>query len=65
MSNKAFYMVWNPSGAQPRHQHASLELAEKEAERLAKSNPGEYFYVLQAVLKLNVPPPVIKTTLLP
>lgn len=46
---EAFWMVWNPAGGAPTHQHGSLELAQQEAERLARKQPGRKFYVLEAL----------------
>jgi hypothetical protein len=43
-----FWMVWNPAGRNPTEQHLSQSLATAEAERLARINPGEKFYVLRA-----------------
>jgi hypothetical protein len=47
--NKAFWLVWSPQGNSPTHQHETRQLADREAERLARTNPGRYFIVLQAV----------------
>lgn len=44
-----FWMVWNPAGNVPRVQHASFDKASLEAERLARANKGQRFYVLEAV----------------
>ena len=41
-----FWLVWNPNGRAPTQKHASADLAEKEAERLARMVPGQEFYVL-------------------
>lgn len=46
---KQFWMVWNLNGNQPRYTHTSESLAENEAKRLARANPGERFVVLEAV----------------
>ena len=43
-----FWLVWNPNGQAPTHPHESEELAVKEAERLARVNRGQQFFVLQA-----------------
>lgn len=43
-----FWLVWNPAGSPPRMKHATLERAESEAGRLARSNPGQEFFVLRA-----------------
>ena len=45
------YVIWNPKGNNPRKIHNSLKDAEKEAERLAKENPNQEFYVLKALKK--------------
>lgn len=45
------YVIWNPKGKNPHYKHTSLEDAEKEAERLAKENPNQEFYVLKAISK--------------
>ncbi len=47
MSNE-FWMVYNPQGGAPTYQHSSFQQAKAEAERLARMNPGQSFYVLQA-----------------
>lgn len=43
-----FWMVWNPQGHAPTYRHPSQEAAAKEAERLARLNPGHRFHVLEA-----------------
>jgi hypothetical protein len=43
-----FHLVWNPQGGHPTHKHADKVSAEREAERLAKQKPGQFFYVLKA-----------------
>ena len=45
------YIVWNPKGNNPKRIHTSIDEAEKEAERLANSNPNQEFYVLKAISK--------------
>lgn len=44
-----FWMVWNPSGRAPAVRHATEELAEAEAQRLARLCPGQVFIVLKAL----------------
>lgn len=44
-----FWMVWNPNRNQPVYRHDTEASAETEAERLARLNPGEQFFVLEAV----------------
>lgn len=46
---KSFYMIWNPEGRPPTHKHASFTLAKSEAHRLAKANPGQQFFILNAI----------------
>lgn len=51
------WMVYNPDGGPPRMTHASKRSATDEAKRLAKANPGRYFFVLQAVAAWRAPEP--------
>ncbi len=47
---KIFWIVWNPASIQPpSYRHATLESAQAEAHRLAFSQTGQEFIVLQAV----------------
>jgi hypothetical protein len=46
--DESFYVVWNPRGGNPRVRHDYEGQAEQEAERLARENPGQQFYVLRA-----------------
>lgn len=43
-----FWMVWCEDGGSPRVRHCNKQLAVAEAERLAKLNPGQVFFVLKA-----------------
>lgn len=43
-----FWMVWREGGSSPTYRHQTKEAATLEAERLAKSNPDQVFYVLKA-----------------
>jgi hypothetical protein len=44
-----FWLVWCPTGSQPpQYRHVDYLEAVREAERLAKSAPGQQFYVLAA-----------------
>lgn len=44
-----FWVVWNPFRGPPTMKHESRDRAQAEAERLARENPGENFYVLAAL----------------
>lgn len=43
-----FWVVWNPEGRNPQKLHRDHDKAKAEAMRLAMSNPGERFFVLEA-----------------
>lgn len=47
--NGQFWMVWNPAARPPVVRHPSEQAATQEAERLARLNPGEQFFVLEAI----------------
>lgn len=49
LTQKSFWLVWNPQGSNPRHQHQSEQSAITEAERLARGNPGQTFVVLESI----------------
>jgi hypothetical protein len=49
MQQNTFWMVYTPQGTAPTKQHSSIESATREAERLARANPGKEFYVLVAI----------------
>lgn len=51
-------MVWNVGGGAPQVQHFEAATARREAERLAKQNPGQQFAVLQAVAVCETQKPV-------
>jgi hypothetical protein len=44
----SFFVVWCPTGGSPTVRHSTKDLANAEAERLARANPGSRFYVLLA-----------------
>lgn len=43
-----FWFVWNPQGHAPTFRHSSNQGAIAEAERLARLNPKQRFFVLEA-----------------
>lgn len=51
-----FYYVWNPQGQPPRQEHADKKAAAAEAERLAKLNPGQVFFVIRTIGVARVDP---------
>lgn len=48
-----FWMVWSPQGRAPTVRHSSRELAEKEADRLARTGAASVFYVLRAEIRYS------------
>ena len=48
MDESVFWLVWNPQGRAPMYRHITKHSATVEAERLARINHGQRFYVLQA-----------------
>jgi len=51
MSEVPFWLVWCENGGEPRVKQVSRTIAEREAERLAKLNPGKSFCVLPCVAR--------------
>ena len=51
-----FWCVWSPQGRSPTYRHDSELSALMEAKRLAKLNPEQSFYVLEAVSHVIVDP---------
>ena len=49
---KTKWFVWNPNGRVPHFEHATARNARLEAERLARTVPGEKFLVLQSVCEV-------------
>ena len=49
MQPQPFWLVWCPTRSAPTVRQPSYIVAETEAKRLARINPGESFYVLAAV----------------
>lgn len=43
-----FWLVWRNGGGAPTKKHTSQASARKEAERLARANPGAEFVVLRS-----------------
>lgn len=58
MSEQKFWMVWNLEGRSPKVRHFTEESATGEAKRLSKENPGQKFYVVEAISKCIMPDPV-------
>ena len=48
-TNPVIYLVWNPSGDNPKMRHDSIESARAEARRLCQIHRGQEFFVLRAV----------------
>lgn len=48
MDDLAFWMVWNPQRHALTYRHEQKRDAVMEAEKLARMNPGEQFFVLEA-----------------
>jgi len=46
---ETFFVVWNPMGGNPTMRHPLEISARREAERLARQNPGQDFFVLEAL----------------
>jgi hypothetical protein len=44
-----FWLVWSTQGGAPTLKHMSHESACREAERLARNNPGKRFEVMERV----------------
>lgn len=55
---ETFYVVWNPTAGPPRARHNTEQKALSEAERLARSNPGQKFIVLGAIATIEAPPSI-------
>ena len=44
-----FFMVWCPERGQPTVKHYDEKNAYAEAERLARNNPSNHFYILRSI----------------
>jgi hypothetical protein len=53
MKSQPFFLVWCPTRGTPTVQQPSYSVAEGEAKRLARANPGEEFFVLAAVARVE------------
>lgn len=51
MNDNPFWMVYGAGQGAPTARHGSQDIAETEARRLARNNPGIEFYVLQTVAR--------------
>lgn len=48
--SRAFWIVWSPQGIRPpSRRHETREIAEAEAERLARCSAPSEFFVMEAV----------------
>lgn len=50
MAKPAFWIVWNVGGGNPTVMHPDRDKAEREAQRLARLNPGADFVVFASVI---------------
>lgn len=55
-----FWLVWREGGGTPTHPHFTKAEAEREAERLAKANTGQVFFVLKATGGVVAPEPEVR-----
>lgn len=53
MNNIPFWLVWDPNGNAPTVKHETQKSAENEAERLARLNPNQCFYVLMPTCEIK------------
>lgn len=63
--DRIFYMVLNPNGRMPSFRHDTHKSAVDEAQRLAKENPGQEFFILVATDKVMCENPVKVIELIP
>lgn len=47
MNEEKFWLVWCEKKSVPTYKHTSIGSAQREAERLARANPGCEFHVLE------------------
>jgi hypothetical protein len=53
MEDTPFWLVWHENGDEPRRKHPTQQSAEAEAERLARSRPGQSFCVLAPLARFT------------
>lgn len=53
MRPQPFFLIWNPSRGAPTVKQATYPIAEAEAKRLARQAPGEEFFILAAVARVE------------
>lgn len=63
MSEKVFWLVWNPMGGSPTYRHPDERSAKHEAERLAVQSKGTEFFVVKATHRAVRPVGAIVTPL--
>lgn len=54
MKAKPFWYVWSPTGKVPKFRHENFCSADNEARRLASTNPGSQFVVLESKVAYSV-----------
>jgi hypothetical protein len=61
---KIFWMVWLHDSPTTNHRHDSYPGAKKEADRIARLNPGKKVYVLEAMdYRMVELPPIVTVDL--
>lgn len=55
---ETFFLVWEPNRGYTQKRHDTKSKAIKEAERLAHKEPGEEFFVLEALTMSTTEKPV-------
>jgi hypothetical protein len=58
VNRDVFYTVWRMGGPSPTVQHRFVGDAEREAERLARQNPGATFTVMESYKSCSVDDPL-------
>lgn len=59
--NKGFYLIYNPQRPHqpPKVRHHNYDAALLEAKRLARTNPGEVFYVMGSLQQVHAETTVV------